>query len=128
MDDNTEIMKNKLTNKIGDQTPEPAGAGKQSKNAISINNISQNISADEENAYWSVVENLPEVFFSLTLDGRISFLNPAFERITGWSCEEWTGKPFRNIIHPDDIKHAEQSLLRFIGGDDIPPSRIKFPD
>ena len=39
---------------------------------------------ESEQRYRNLVENAPDVIFTLTPDGKITSLNPAFERITGW--------------------------------------------
>ena len=51
-------------------------------------------------------------FFDLTLDmlctagfdGRFRDLNPAWERVLGWSIEELTARPFLDFVHPDDVE------------------------
>ena len=53
-----------------------------------------------------------ERFFDLTLDmlctagfdGRFQDLNPAWERVLGWSIEELTSRPFIDFVHPDDVE------------------------
>lgn len=61
---------------------------------------------ESEAKYRRLVEGLRDVVFSLGKDGTISSLNPAFERFTGWQADEWIGKSFTNILHPDDRKNA----------------------
>ncbi len=56
-----------------------------------------------EARYQDLVENARDVIFSLSLDRRITFLNPAFETITGWRREEWLDRDFMLLIHPDDL-------------------------
>jgi len=93
---------------------------------MSGNDILKELSVYHGRAFKSVVENLPEVFFSLTLKGRIGYLNPAFQLKTGWTCEDWIGKPFTNLIHPDDLAYAEKSLDRFISGEGMCSVEITF--
>lgn len=59
------------------------------------------------------VEIVPDVIFTLAPDGTVTSLNPAFERITGWSREEWLGKPFAPYIHPEDLPLA-QTIFQWI--------------
>jgi PAS domain S-box-containing protein len=61
---------------------------------------------ESEERYRSLVETVPDVIFSLSTDGKISTLNPAFEKIMGWQRNEWIDKPFLPIVHPDDIPLA----------------------
>ncbi len=59
------------------------------------------------NARFSeLVEHLHELVGGVTTDGTVVSLNPAFEQITGWPCDEWIGKPFLALIHPDDCAAA----------------------
>ncbi|HSN04832.1 MAG TPA: PAS domain S-box protein, partial [Nitrospira sp.] len=32
--------------------------------------------------------------------------NPAFDRITQWTLKEWIGRPFRELLHPEDLSLA----------------------
>lgn len=57
-----------------------------------------------------IVENIGDIIFTLSTDGSITSLNPAFEQLTGWDLTEFIGKHFTNIIHPEDVPEAEKSL------------------
>jgi PAS domain S-box-containing protein len=50
----------------------------------------------------------------------ITSLNTAFEKITGWSCAEWIGKPFASILHPNDLQTAMDLFARLLQGDVLP--------
>jgi diguanylate cyclase (GGDEF)-like protein/PAS domain S-box-containing protein len=52
---------------------------------------------------------------TISLDGRFTLLNPAWERLLGWSREELRQRPLREFVHPDD---AEQSLGLMLSGED----------
>ncbi len=39
-----------------------------------------------------------------TLDGHFTRLNPAWERILGWTREELMAEPFISFVHPDDVE------------------------
>ena len=68
-----------------------------------------------------LVENAPDVIYRLAEDGTITSLNPAFEKITGWSCSEWLGRHFNEIVHPDDLSLATQRFEEALKGI-TPPS------
>jgi PAS domain S-box-containing protein len=55
-----------------------------------------------EERFRSVVTNLKEVVFQTDAAGLWSFLNPAWEEITGFGVEESVGKSFLGYVHPDD--------------------------
>ncbi len=77
---------------------------------------------ESEERYRRLVETAPEVIYSLSAgDGMIASLNPAFERITGWSRAEWLGKPFESLVHPDDLTLAMETFQQVLRGE-TPPS------
>ncbi len=69
-----------------------------------------------EERYRTLVETVPDVIFSLSADGILTSLNPAFEKITGWSRADWIGKSFHTILHPDDLAHATDHLFNALSG------------
>ena len=78
-----------------------------------------------EERYRAVVESARDCIFSLAPDGEIESLNPAFEVTTGWSREEWLGRPFAPIVHPDDLGPAQDMLRRAAAGDRQPPMECR---
>ncbi len=50
----------------------------------------------------SVVNSVGEVLFRADLDGRWTYLNPAWERITGHRLPESLDRPILEFVHPDD--------------------------
>jgi PAS domain S-box-containing protein len=55
-----------------------------------------------EERFRTVVTNLKEVVFQTDAVGSWTFLNPAWEEITGFSVGETVGQPFLNYVHEDD--------------------------
>lgn len=58
---------------------------------------------ESEKGYQSLVQNALDIICTVSLDGTITSLNPAFENVTDWSCSEWIGKQFASLVHPDDL-------------------------
>jgi PAS domain S-box-containing protein len=52
------------------------------------------------------------------VDGYFKQLNPAWERVLGWTVEELKARPFSEFVHPDDLgaTSAERRRLRLGGG------------
>jgi PAS domain S-box-containing protein len=69
-----------------------------------------------EERYRTLVETVPDAIFSLSVDGSLTSLNPAFEKITGWSRAEWIGKSFHTVLHPDDVARATDHFLNGLSG------------
>ena len=69
---------------------------------------------ESEQRYRNLIEIVPDVVFTLSPDGVVTSLNPAFERVTGWSREEWLGKHFGPYIHPGDLPFAEGIFQRVL--------------
>ena len=78
-----------------------------------------------EEHYRSIVETAPDGIWTLSIEGMFTSLNPAFEKILGWSREEWLGKPFMSIIHPDDRALALEKFLRGLRGGPPEPFEIR---
>ncbi|MDO8267618.1 MAG: response regulator [Moraxellaceae bacterium] len=64
-----------------------------------------------EAQYRRVVNSVREVIFQTDMQGRWTFLNPAWEEITGYSIAESLGRPSVGFAHPDDLQAAINGLL-----------------
>jgi PAS domain S-box-containing protein len=63
-----------------------------------------------EEQYRTLVESAQDVIFALSPEGEVRAVNPAFEVLTGWTLEEWIGRPFVELLHEDDVR-ATQDLF-----------------
>jgi diguanylate cyclase (GGDEF)-like protein/PAS domain S-box-containing protein len=81
---------------------------------------------DGEELYRNLVESVTDVIYSLTEDGTITSLNPAFEKLTGWSRSEWIGRSFIGMVHPEDIPQVMEKFQEVLKGEVPPPSDSRF--
>jgi PAS domain S-box-containing protein len=51
-----------------------------------------------------------------SLDGWFKTVNPAFERVLGYTPEEITSAPFIGLVHPDDVQQTAVEIERLAGG------------
>lgn len=79
-----------------------------------------------EERYRALVESVPEVIYSVSTDGDLTDLSPAFTAVTGWPCAEWLGKPFAGLIHPDDLPRAAAHFEEVLQGKTPPPYELRI--
>jgi len=72
-----------------------------------------------ERRYRALFEGVSEIVYGLASDGTFNLLNPFFERVTGWSVGEWVGRPFADLVHPDDRDAAFESWAHLTRGETI---------
>jgi len=80
---------------------------------------------ESEKRYRNLIENLPLVIYTISEDGKITSLNQAFEKITGWKREEWIDKPFMPLIHPDDLPLAMKNFRKILRCEKVPPFELR---
>ncbi|HVH08708.1 MAG TPA: PAS domain S-box protein [Gemmatimonadales bacterium] len=80
---------------------------------------------DSETQYWSLVEGVRDIIFALAPDGIIASLSPAFETITGWPRGDWLGKPFDQLVHPEDVPQALELFGRVVRGEPRPTAQVR---
>jgi PAS domain S-box-containing protein len=73
-----------------------------------------------ETRYRTLVEDVRDVIFTLTERGSIASLNAAFEASTGLSRDEYVGRQFSELIHPDDLPHATGFFAGILSGHMMP--------
>ncbi len=78
-------------------------------NQLSLPNAGQRAKLAE-----SVLDNLKEVVFQTDAAGYWTFLNPAWEELTGHAVQDSLGKPFLNFLWPEDRKLNHQRFLPLI--------------
>ncbi|MDD5171344.1 MAG: PAS domain S-box protein, partial [Syntrophales bacterium] len=76
---------------------------------------------ESEEKYRNLVESTRDLIFIVSEEGTYTYVNPQFERITGYSVRDLIGHPFTFLVAPE---HVEATILRFkkgIRGEDTPP-------
>jgi PAS domain S-box-containing protein len=78
-----------------------------------------------EQKYRQVVESADELIVTISPDGLIESLNPAFERTLGWRTNAWLGKHYSELVHPEDLAKAEQSTATALRGKAPSPAIVR---
>lgn len=80
---------------------------------------------ESEEQFRTLVDGLRDLIFALAPDGTVTALNLAFEDITGWPRDQWLGKPFVELLHPDDAPHALALLGQVLRGQQPPTAQLR---
>ncbi len=94
---------------------------------ITARKHAQDVLQESEERYRNLVESARDMIFSISPQGFIMSMNPAFETGTGWRRDEWVGRSFTDLVHPDDLSKAIEVLSTALQGvrTDIQEYRIK---
>ncbi len=79
-----------------------------------------------EAQYHGLFDNVNDLIQSLYPDGRIMFVNPAWQKALGYSLEEAARLRFTDIIHPDDLPHCRQLLAQVMNGTSLSHVEARF--
>jgi diguanylate cyclase (GGDEF)-like protein/PAS domain S-box-containing protein len=68
-------------------------------------------------------EMTSDLLATISLDGRFTLLNPAWEQVLGWTRKELEAQPIQEFMHPDDV---EQTLALMLAGSNRPAHLENF--
>ena len=70
-----------------------------------------------EQRYRAFLEFLPDPVFVFNMDNTVFYLNPAFEKVFGWSLEELKGKIIPFV--PDNLKEETRSGIQQLFNEEV---------
>ena len=65
-----------------------------------------------EKRYECLVNNSPDIIYTLGLDGSFTYVNPAWEKVLGHKTEEVIGKSFADLAHEEDVARCLQLFTK----------------
>jgi two-component system cell cycle sensor histidine kinase/response regulator CckA len=71
---------------------------------------------DSEGRYRSLFDTATDVIVTTDLNGRLLTANAAFEAITGWTHEEWFGRPLTAFLDPAEAPEAMRHMQATAAG------------
>jgi len=63
-----------------------------------------------------LIESLSDVVFSVDLEGTLTEVSAAVERVLGYTPAEMVGRNIRDLIHPEDLERALAGFRDVLGG------------
>lgn len=72
---------------------------------------------EAEASYRQIFEQVQDVIYTVDVEGRITSLNPAFEKLTGHRIADWIGRSFGEILTPDSTNRGFEHMAATFAGD-----------
>jgi PAS domain S-box-containing protein len=89
-----------------DNKGEPVGFRGVARDVTERRQAEEALKASEKK-YMDLVENSPDIIYSLDPEGHFTFLGGALRSLLGYSPQELLGKHFRCIVKPEDMNRTE---------------------
>ena len=70
---------------------------------------------ESEEKHRLLIENSHDIIYTLSLNGTLTFVSPAWTALLGHPVAQVTGRPFRELVHPDDVAGIVAFSRRIIG-------------
>jgi len=81
-----------------------------------------------QETYRDLVENLSDIVYAVHLDGTIGFASPVVREILGYEPQELVGRPYSELIHPDDINEVQIRFAEAVSGTPVAPYEFRLWD
>lgn len=75
---------------------------------------------ESEERFRLLAENAPDVIWTMDLEGRFTYVNPAVERLRGYSVEEVLGERLEQAFTPESYEQAREGLEQLLRTGDLP--------
>lgn len=89
-----------------------------------ISDITKRKTAEEEilkisNENQRVFSNTLSLNAVVDFDGRLVKVNPAWEKILGWSQHKLQSSPYIHLVHPEDVERTLEATKSVMAGNDL---------
>ena len=74
---------------------------------------------ESENRYRTVLEANPDSVIVYDMEGRVTYFNPTFTRVFGWSLEERLGKKMDMFVPEEDWPTTNTMIEKVLAGEDV---------
>jgi PAS domain S-box-containing protein len=78
-----------------------------------------------EQEYRSIVENLNEVIYTGDANGRLTYVSPVIESITGYTPSEVVGRFFSDFIFAEDLDYVRKRWAEILSGQ-VKPTEFRI--
>lgn len=71
---------------------------------------------ESEERYRTMIENANDLIWALDTQGNFTVFNHQAEIVSGYKFEDWRGKSFAPLIHPDDLEMVNEVFQKTLSG------------
>jgi PAS domain S-box-containing protein len=107
-----EKLRMELENRVRERTVQLRKVNEQLRQQIIEREKAEDALRESEARYRELFENASDALYTHDLDGNYTSCNKAVESIIGYPRDEFLRLNFRDIIHPEDLPKAEETILR----------------
>jgi len=86
---------------------------------IAIRKKTEQALRESENRYRTALEANPDSVIVYDMKGRVTYLNPTFTRVFGWSLEERLGKKMDMFVPEEDWPTTNLMIKKVLAGEDV---------
>ena len=80
---------------------------------------------ESEEKYRSVMEAVPDPIVVYNMEGRVSYMNPAFTKVFGYTLEDSLGKTMNHFVPKAQWKETMEGIGTILKGDVLPRVETK---
>lgn len=118
-----------LEKRVIERTRDLIATNKQLIEEIENRKKAEKALRESEIRYREFIENAPIGMFTVDLEGKFTYANQACRKLTGYTIEDWMGKPFMPMAHKEDIPIIQNKMQASIRGEkSIAPYEIRIMD
>jgi len=68
---------------------------------------------ESEAKFRRLVEDTNDLIWSTDAEGIFTYLSPQFQTFFGFDPKNWIGKPFSDLVHPDDLDRMMSGYIQY---------------
>lgn len=85
----------------------------------------ENALVESEERFRSIFEHVDDIIYTVESDSTFSSISPSCEQMIGWRPEEWIGRSFSLIVHPDDLPRMQELFVKAQAGESLPVFQVR---
>lgn len=117
-DDGTPFVAETFSSVIKDDDGNPIGIIGQAIDITKSLELQEALRTSEAN-YRTLAENTTQIIV-VVLDGKLVYVNPRAEELSGFDSKDLIGTSFLDFVHPDDRERVMERHLKRLKGERIP--------